>query len=154
MPLRIAAKVPRGERGYFSERLQPLIDGTHIQLSGEVNDATKQGFLAEAAALLFPINWPEPFGLVMIEAMACGTPVIAFRSGSVPEVIDDGVTGFIVEGEEEAVDAVKRAGTLDRRKVRERFEARFTARRMAQDYLRLYQRLLPVKAARQPALAD
>ena len=154
MPLRIAAKVPRGERGYFSERLQPLIDGTHIQLSGEVNDATKQGFLAEAAALLFPINWPEPFGLVMIEAMACGTPVVAFGSGSVPEVIDDGVTGFIVEGEEEAVDAVKRACTLDRRKVRERFEARFTAKRMAQDYLRLYQRLLPVKAARQPALAD
>jgi len=154
MPLRIAAKVPRGERGYFSERLQPRIDGTHIQLSGEVDDATKEGFLGEAAALLFPINWPEPFGLVMIEAMACGTPVIAFRSGSVPEVIDDGVTGFIVEGEEGAVEAVKRLGALDRRKVRARFEQRFTAKRMAQDYVRLYQQLSCARTAPQSALAD
>jgi glycosyltransferase involved in cell wall biosynthesis len=141
LPLHIAAKVPRGEHGYFKERLEPRIDGTHIRLTGEVNDATKEEFLAKAAALLFPINWPEPFGLVMIEAMACGTPVIAFRSGSVPEVIDEGVTGLIVDSEEEAVDAVRRVRELDRTKVRQRFEERFTAKRMAQDYVRHYQEL-------------
>jgi glycosyltransferase involved in cell wall biosynthesis len=113
MPLRIAAKVPRGERGYFKEQLEPQIDGKHVQLTGEVNDETKQQFLAGAAALLFPIDWPEPFGLVMIEAMACGTPVIAFRSGSVPEVIDDGITGFVVTGEAEAIQVVQRIGELD-----------------------------------------
>ena len=102
MPLRIAAKVPRGERNYFKEKLEPQIDGEQVQLTGEVNDETKRQFLADAAALLFPIDWPEPFGLVMIEAMACGTPVIAFKSGSVPEVIDDGITGFVVPGEAEA----------------------------------------------------
>src|SRR3954470_14361184 len=95
LPLRMAAKVPRGERRYFKERIEPLLDGTHVELIGEVNDKAKQGFLSGAAALLFPIDWPEPFGLVMIEAMACGTPVIAFRSGSVPEVIDHGVSGLV-----------------------------------------------------------
>ena len=106
--IRIAAKLPRGERRYFKERLEPQIDGTQIRLIGEANDEAKQPFLAGAAALLFPIDWPEPFGLVMIEAMACGTPVIAFRSGSVPEVIDEGVSGFVVDDEEQAVQAVKR----------------------------------------------
>jgi glycosyltransferase involved in cell wall biosynthesis len=139
VPLRIAAKVPRGERGYFKERLEPKIDGQQVQLCGEVNDQTKEKFLGDAAALLFPIDWPEPFGLVMIEAMACGTPVIAFRAGSVPEVIEDGLTGFIVEGEDEAVQAVQRLQELDRRKVRARFEERFAATRMAQDYVALYQ---------------
>jgi glycosyltransferase involved in cell wall biosynthesis len=141
MPLRIAAKVPRSGRSHFSECLQPQIDGEQIQLLGEVNDQTKQNFLANAAALLFPIDWPEPFGLVMIEAMSCGTPVIAFRAGSVPEVIDEGITGFVVEGEAEALQAIQRLHILDRRKVRGRFEERFTADRMARDYVRLYEAL-------------
>jgi glycosyltransferase involved in cell wall biosynthesis len=141
-PLRIAAKVPRGERRYFKERLEPLVDDEQIRITGEVDDRTKQDFLAGATALLFPIDWPEPFGLVMIEAMACGTPVIAFRSGSVPEVIEDGVSGFIVETEEEAVEAVKRLSALDRQEVRRAFERRFTARRMAEDYVRHYRQLL------------
>jgi glycosyltransferase involved in cell wall biosynthesis len=142
MPLRIAAKIPRAETAYFKKCLDPQIDGENVRLIGEVNDATKQPFLAQAAALLFPIDWPEPFGLVMIEAMACGTPVIAYRSGSVPEVIDDGVTGFIVESEEEAVDAVNQLARLDRRKVRERFEERFSARRMARAYESHYRQLV------------
>jgi glycosyltransferase involved in cell wall biosynthesis len=143
VPLRIAAKLPKSERGFFKQRIEPLIDGIAVQLTGEVNDRTKQQFLAGAAALLFPIEWPEPFGLVMIEAMACGTPVIAFRSGSVPEVIDEGVTGFIVESEAEASEAIMhRLPKLDRRQVRAGFERRFTARRMAEDYVRHYQRLI------------
>src|SRR5258708_3227529 len=146
MPLRIAAKVPRGERGYFKERLEPQIDGKQVQLTGEVNDEAKQQFLAGAAALLFPIDWPEPFGLVMIEAMACGTPVIAFKSGSVPEVIDDGITGFVVPGEAEAVEAIGRLSELDRRQVRRHFEKRFTTRRMAQEYLRQYEALVQPNA--------
>lgn len=142
MPLHIAAKVPKGERGYFKEQLEPEIDGREIQLTGEVNDRTKEKFLAEAAALLFPIDWPEPFGLVMIEAMACGTPVIAFRRGSVPEVIDEGVTGFVVDDEEGAVRAVGRLGEINRRQVRACFEHRFTARRMAKEYVALYEKLV------------
>jgi glycosyltransferase involved in cell wall biosynthesis len=138
MPLHIAAKVPRAETRYFKERLEPMIDGENVQLTGEVNEPKKQAFLAHAAALLFPIDWPEPFGLVMIEAMACGTPVIAFRRGSVPEVVENGVTGFIVDSDAEAVEAITRLGTLDRCRVRAAFERRFTARRMAEDYLRLY----------------
>src|SRR4029453_14605138 len=114
IPLRIAAKVPKGEHGYFKEQLEPKIDGREVQLTGEVNDQTKEEFLATAAAILFPIDWPEPFGLVMIEAMACGTPVIAYRHGSVPEVLEDGVTGWIVEGMEEAVQAVERISKLNR----------------------------------------
>jgi glycosyltransferase involved in cell wall biosynthesis len=141
MPLHIAAKVPRGERGYFKERLEPQVDGKQIQLTGEVNDETKRQFLAGAAALLFPIDWPEPFGLVMIEAMACGTPVIAFKAGSVPEVVDDGITGFVVSSEEEANQAIARLGELDRQRVRAHFEKRFTARRMAEEYLRHYDAL-------------
>jgi glycosyltransferase involved in cell wall biosynthesis len=142
MPLHMAAKVPRASRGYFKEQLEPQIDGDQIKITGEVDDQTKQDFLAGAAALLFPIDWPEPFGLVMIEAMACGTPVIAYRRGSVPEVIEDGQSGFIVDSEEEAITAVKRLPTLDRRKVRQAFDRRFTARRMAEDYVQHYRQLL------------
>jgi glycosyltransferase involved in cell wall biosynthesis len=142
MPLRIAAKVPRAEQGYFREQIEPLVDGKQIELIGEVNERTKESFLANAAALLFPIEWPEPFGLVMIEAMACGTPVIAFRRGSVPEVVEHGVTGFIVEDEEQALQAIEHLPELDRKRVRDGFERRFTARRMAEDYVRHYQLLL------------
>ena len=142
MPLRIAAKIPRAETGYFKKQLQPHIDGQKVTLVGEVDDAKKQPFLAGAAGLLFPIDWPEPFGLVMIEAMACGTPVIAYRSGSVPEVIEDGVTGFIVDGEEDAVRAVRDLPRLDRRVIRARFEERFTAVRMAREYEARYRELV------------
>jgi glycosyltransferase involved in cell wall biosynthesis len=138
MPLRIAAKIPRAEHGYFSEKIKPMIDGDGVELIGEVNEHAKQDFLPGAAALLFPIEWPEPFGLVMIEAMACGTPVIAFASGSVPEVVESGTTGFIVKDEADAVEAVAKLDQIDRRGVRARFEQRFTAKRMAQDYVRHY----------------
>jgi glycosyltransferase involved in cell wall biosynthesis len=142
MPLRIAAKIPRAETAYFKRKLEPEIDGETIQLVGELDDIRKQPFLAEAAALLFPIDWPEPFGLVMIEAMACGTPVVAYRSGSVPEVLEDGVTGFIVDGEEQAIKAVKEAGRLDRSRIRARFEERFAAGRMARQYEESYRKLI------------
>ena len=142
MPLRIAAKIPRAETAYFKQKLEPNIDGEEVRLVGEVDEVRKQPFLAGAAALLFPINWPEPFGLVMIEAMACGTPVIAYRSGSVPEVVDDGVTGFIVDNEEEAIGAVNELGRLDRRAVRARFEERFAASRMAGEYEIRYRELV------------
>jgi glycosyltransferase involved in cell wall biosynthesis len=148
MPLHIAAKIPRGERGYFKNTLEPQIDGDQVRLTGEVDDKTKEEFLTGAAALLFPIDWPEPFGLVMIEAMACGTPVIAFRSGSVPEVVDNGITGFVVEDEQQAVQAINRLHELDRRKVRAQFEKRFTAKRMAQEYLRHYEMLENKRAPR------
>lgn len=146
-PLRIAAKIPRAETAYFKKNLEPHVDGEKVQLVGEVDDARKQPFLAEAAALLFPIDWPEPFGLVMIEAMACGTPVIAYRSGSVPEVVDDGVTGFIVDCEEEAVSAVSEVARLDRRNVRARFEQRFSAHRMAREYESQYRKLIAAVGA-------
>jgi glycosyltransferase involved in cell wall biosynthesis len=141
MPLHIAAKLPGTERRYFKEKVEPHVDDDRVRLTGEVNDARKGEFLAGATAVLFPIDWPEPFGLVMIEGMACGTPVIAFRSGSVPEVVEDGVTGFIVNGEDEAVQAIRRLGELDRRKVRANFEHRFTAERMARDYVACYESL-------------
>jgi glycosyltransferase involved in cell wall biosynthesis len=141
MPLLIAAKVPREERKYFKEEIDPQIDGDQIQLIGEVNDQTKRQFLAGAAALQFPIDWPEQFGLVMIESLACGTPVIAFNSGSVPEVLDEGITGFVVPGEAEAIQAIARLSELDQRQVRRHFEKRFTIRRMAQEYLRHYEAL-------------
>ena len=141
LPLRIAAKVDRVDREYFETVVRPMLDQPGIEFIGEINEAEKAGFLGRAAALLFPIQWPEPFGIVMIEAMACGTPVIAFNRGSVPEVVEDGVTGFVVEDETGALDALRRLGLLDRAAVRRGFEARFTARRMAEDYLGIYRRL-------------
>jgi glycosyltransferase involved in cell wall biosynthesis len=141
MPLRIAAKVPRDASRYVKERIEPHIDGDLIRFIGEVRDEQKQAFLANASALLFPIEWPEPFGLVMIEAMACGTPVIAFRRGSVPEVVEDGTTGFVVNDEAAAAGTLSRIRDLDRRLVRQAFERRFAVRRMTEDYLRTYQKL-------------
>ena len=148
LPLRIAAKVDPVDRVYFAEVVRPLLDHPLIEFVGEVDEAAKGDLLRGAAALLFPIDWPEPFGLVMIEAMSCGTPVIATRCGSVPEVVEDGVTGFVVADEDAAVAALARAARLDRRDVRARFEARFTAARMAADYVELYTRLATVRPLR------
>ncbi|MFO1014683.1 MAG: glycosyltransferase family 4 protein [Caulobacteraceae bacterium] len=138
MPLKMAAKVDAADAAWFSEHIAPLLDHPLIEFIGEIGDAEKSDFLGKAAALLFPINWPEPFGLVMIEAMACGTPVVGFACGSAPEVIDDGLTGFLVRDEAEAVQAVQRAVELDRRDIRRRFERRFSATAMARGYLDLY----------------
>src|ERR1700726_2790332 len=154
VPLRIAAKVDKVDREYFDEKILPLIDGQNIEYIGEINDADKSEFLSGAIALLAPIDWPEPFGLVMIEAMACGTPVIAFNRGSAPEVVDDGVTGFIVEDEISAIGAVDRLPQLPREKIRERFEQRFTARRMAQDYLAVYRSLIEGASSRLRLVVD
>lgn len=143
LPLRIAAKIPR-QSHYFREQIEPLLDGNQIEFVGEVDERQKQDFLGNAMAMLFPIDWPEPFGLVMIEAMACGTPIIAWRRGSVPEIIEDGVTGFIVENEDEAIEAIERIPDLDRRRVRAAFERRFTARHMAESYRRSFQKVLAV----------
>jgi len=139
--LKMAAKVDAADRDYFEARIEPLLDHPLVEFLGEIGDDRKSAFLGGAEALLFPIDWPEPFGLVMIEAMACGTPVIAYACGSVPEVVEDGVTGFIVRDEAEAARAVDRAGGLDRRRIRQRFEQRFSAVAMAGRYGDIYARL-------------
>ena len=141
VPLKIAAKVDPADEDYFESEIRHLLDHPLIEYIGEINDDRKQEFLGNALATLFPIDWPEPFGLVMIESMACGTPVIAFRAGSVPEIIDDGVTGYVVSTVEEAVDAVRRTDKLNRRSCRRVFEERFSVRRMARDYLEAYRRV-------------
>jgi glycosyltransferase involved in cell wall biosynthesis len=141
VPLKIAAKVDKVDQTYFDETIRPLITGSGVEFIGEVNDSEKQAFLGGASALLFPIDWPEPFGLVQIEAMACGTPVVAWRRGSVPEVIDEGVSGFMVEDIDQAVEAVHKARSLSRQAVRDRFEKRFTIERVAHDYVRVYNSL-------------
>ncbi len=138
MPLRIAAKVDPVDRDYFEREIRPLLAQPHVDYIGEISDREKSDFLSRAKALLMPIEWPEPFGLVMIESMACGTPVIAFNSGSVPEIVEHGVTGFIVDGEEAAAEAVRNVDRLPRDRIRRRFEERFTARRMARDYEAVY----------------
>lgn len=140
--LKVAAKVDQADWGYFENRIKPLLRGEHIDFIGEIGNDEKNDFLGNAAALLFPIQWPEPFGIVMIEAMACGTPVIAYRAGSVPEVLEDGVTGFMVDGADGAVTAVRNLGAIDRQACRRRFERRFSAERMAQEYLTIYQTLV------------
>jgi glycosyltransferase involved in cell wall biosynthesis len=140
LPLRVAAKVDRADLAYFEEVVEPLLAQPHVDFIGEIGEAEKQSFLGNARAVLFPIAWPEPFGLVMIEAMACGTPVIAFRQGSVPEVLDEGETGLAVSTVDEAVEAVGRLDEISRQGCRAVFERRFTAARMAHDYLQLYRR--------------
>jgi len=142
VPLRIAAKIDANDERYFREAIEPLLDDPLIEFIGEIGEPEKAEFLGEARALLFPIDWPEPFGLVMIESMACGTPIIAWPAGSVPEIIEEGVTGYIVRSIDEAVAAVQRVDALDRARVREQFEQRFTVQRMAQDYLEVYRRLM------------
>ena len=141
-PLKIAAKVDKVDRAYYDAEIKPLMREPGVEFIGEIGEREKREFLGQAMALLFPIDWPEPFGLVTIEAMANGTPVVAWRRGAVPEVIDEGVTGFIVDGIDEAVDAVPRAATLDRRAICRRFEERFTVERMARDYVALYNEVL------------
>jgi glycosyltransferase involved in cell wall biosynthesis len=145
MPLRIAAKVDKADEAYFTEVVQPMLTSPGIEFIGEIGQTEMGGFLGGAAALLCPIDWPEPFGLVLIEAMACGTPVIAFDRGSVPEVVEDGVAGFVVQDETEAIAAIGRLPLLDRRRVREVFDRRFTSARMAADYIRLYKRLIQAR---------
>jgi glycosyltransferase involved in cell wall biosynthesis len=140
--LRIAAKVDAADRDYFDRDIRPLLDHPLVEFIGEIGESQKSAFLGRAKALLFPIDWPEPFGLVMLEAMACGVPVVAFRRGSVPEIIDEGVTGFIVDTVEQAIDATRREQLLDRRRCRAVFERRFSATRMASDYVRVYRRLV------------
>jgi glycosyltransferase involved in cell wall biosynthesis len=147
MPLKIAAKIDKSDQEYFESCIKPLLDSSNVEFVGEIGYPEKNEFLAGAAALLFPIAWPEPFGIVMIEAMACGTPVIAYPFGSVPEVIQDGVNGFIVPDIEASVKAVAEIDKLDRRKVRKSFEQRFTASRMTRDYLKIYNRMLSRKKA-------
>jgi glycosyltransferase involved in cell wall biosynthesis len=146
LPLKIAAKVDRVDQAYWDKLIAPMVKSyPNVEFVGEINEHEKADFLGNARALLFPIDWPEPFGLVTIEAMACGTPVIAFRAGAVPEVIDDGLSGFVIRNVDEAVKALSRLDTLDRRKVRAVFEHRFTVERMAKDYLRIYSGLPDVR---------
>jgi glycosyltransferase involved in cell wall biosynthesis len=141
MRLRVAAKVDAADVAYFRREIEPLLRQPHVEFVGEIGEADKAGFLGGARAVLFPIDWPEPFGLVMIEAMACGTPVVAWPGGSVPEVVDDGLTGFVVDTIDAAVAAVNRSDGLNRRRCRAVFVERFGAARMARDYLAVYRRL-------------
>jgi glycosyltransferase involved in cell wall biosynthesis len=154
VPLKAAAKVDRTDQDYYDEQIAPMMRSGNVEYIGEINDGEKSEFLSGAIALLVPIDWPEPFGLVMIEAMACGTPVIAFNRGSVPEIVEDGLTGFIVEDQTGAIGAVDRLALLSREKIRRRFEERFTARRMAQEYLAAYRSLTDSVAPHLRLVAD
>lgn len=147
MPLKIAAKIDKADSEYFESVIKPVMTDPLIEFLGEIGYPEKVDFLGNAAALLFPINWPEPFGIVMMEAMACGTPVIAYPHGSVPEVIDDGTTGFIVPGADGAIEALQNIESFDRQRCRHGFEERFTDKRMTQDYLAIYERLVNEPAA-------
>jgi len=153
LPLKIAAKVDRADEVYWRDLIEPMVRAhPNVEFIGEIDEAQKAALLGNARALLFPIDWEEPFGLVMIEAMACGTPVIAFRRGSVPEVIDDGVSGFIVEDVQSAVRAVEKLDLLDRRRVRSTFDQRFTVERMAHDYLEIYRARAAAHRVARPSL--
>jgi glycosyltransferase involved in cell wall biosynthesis len=155
MPLKIAAKVDPVDQAYYEEQIRPMIvKSAGVEYIGEISDREKSAFLSGASALLVPLNWPEPFGLVMIEAMACGTPVIAFNRGSAAEVVEDGVTGFVVEDENGAIGAVDRLGQLSRGNIRKHFEEHFTARRMAQDYLSVYRGLMRMAAPQLRLVAE
>src|SRR5262245_43502281 len=160
LPLKIAAKVDRVDRDYFAEHIRPLLASPLVEYTGEITDQEKSDFLSAAIALLSPIDWDEPFGLVMIEAMACGAPVVAFNRGSVSEIVEDGLTGFLVDDEAAAVKALDKVAGLSRQTIRERFEQRFTARRMAEDYVSVYRELieaaepLPRLVARLRAVRD
>jgi glycosyltransferase involved in cell wall biosynthesis len=154
IPLRIAAKVDRVDEQYFQHVIRPLLKHPLIEFIGEIGESQKEEFLGNAMALLVPVNWPEPFGLVMIEAMACGTPVIAFRRGSVPEVIDEGESGFVVEDVAEAMEAVEKVRLLDRWKCRQAFERRFTTCRMARDYVAVFERLAAATIGRPAQLQE
>src|SRR5262245_20212136 len=153
IPLKIAAKVDRVDQEYYDEVIRPLLDPPTIEFIGEISDQEKSEFLNGAIALLVTIDWPEPFGLVMIEAMACGTPVIAFNRGSVPEIVEENITGYIVEDELSAVNAVGRISQIDRLRVRKRFEERFTARRMALDYMAAYREVMQIDRPRLKVVA-
>ena len=141
IPLKIAAKVDRADREYFEHYIKPLLESELIEFIGEISDREKNAFLGEAAAFLFPINWSEPFGIVLIESLACGLPVVAYPLGSVPEIIEDEISGFLVNNVDEAVKAVGNISKIDRKECRRAFERRFTSKRMANDYLSIYQRL-------------
>ena len=154
LPLKIAAKVDKVDQEYFKTTIEPLLASANVEFIGEIAEHQKSEFLGNAAALLFPIAWREPFGLVMIEAMACGTPVIAFNNGSVPEVLENGVTGYIVGSEEEAVAALRSVPGMSRDRIRAEFDRRFTAQHMAQNYLKLYSRLSKQRAASHAAAAE
>lgn len=146
MPLRIAAKVDPADRAYFETQIERLLEHPLVEYVGEITDEEKCDFLGDAAAVVCPYDWPEPFGLVLIEAMACGTPVLAYRRGSIPEIVDDGVTGFICDNLDEMVKAIDRLPLIERRRCRESFEQRFTIHRMAEDYLALYERMAAIPA--------
>jgi glycosyltransferase involved in cell wall biosynthesis len=148
LTLKVAAKVDPADQKYFDEQVKPVLDQSpHVEFIGEIDDSRKQDFLGRARALLFPISWPEPFGLVMIESMACGTPVIAFNCGAVPEIMDDGLTGFVVENVDQAVAAVSRLDELFRPSIRSRFEERFSAQAIAREYLGIYEKLQTMEEA-------
>jgi glycosyltransferase involved in cell wall biosynthesis len=146
-PLRIAAKVDAADRVYFESTIEPLLDDTLVTFVGEIGEHAKNDFIGNARALLMPIDWPEPFGLVMIEAMACGTPVIAYANGAVPEIVDHGITGFVVNSQEQAIAAAQNVGRIDRRRCRQVFEQRFAARVMARHYLDVYRELVGERVA-------
>jgi glycosyltransferase involved in cell wall biosynthesis len=154
LPLKIAAKVDKVDQEYFKTKIEPLLAGADVEFIGEIGEHQKSEFLGNASALLFPIAWREPFGLVMIEAMACGTPVIAFNNGSVPEVLENGLTGYIVGSEDEAVTALRAVPSMNRDRVRAEFDRRFTAQHMAQNYLKLYSRLSKQRAMANAAAAE